>query len=64
MPSPGHLKFAGVQESHKHTKEHLQAIQELSVHILNPYHTLRVLCKGLALSELDCKSWSLCAVVR
>ena len=25
-------------------------------------HTLRVLCKGLALSEIDCKALSLCAV--
>ena len=30
----GHLKFAGVQGNQKHTQKHLQAIQELSVHIL------------------------------
>ena len=36
MASPGHLKIAGVQGSHIHTQEPLQAIQELSVHILNP----------------------------
>jgi len=36
MPSPGHLKFAGVQEQHTHTQERLQAIQELSDHIFSP----------------------------
>ena len=36
MPSPGHLKIAGVQEHHTHTQEHLQAIQEFSVHIFSP----------------------------
>ena len=34
--TPGHLKIAGVQGSHKHTQEHLQAIQELRTHILSP----------------------------
>ena len=33
---PGHLEFAGVQGIHKHTQEHLQAIQELSTYILSP----------------------------
>ena len=36
MPSPGHFGVAGVQEHHTHTQEHLQAIQELSVHIFSP----------------------------
>ena len=36
MSSPSHLKIAGVQESHKHTQEHLQAIQEHKDQILSP----------------------------
>ena len=35
-PHPGHLKLAGVQGSYMHTQEPLQAIQELSIHILSP----------------------------
>ena len=36
VPSPGHLKVAGVQEHHTYTQEHLHAIQELSDHVFSP----------------------------
>ena len=51
MPTPGHLKIAGVQEHHTHTQKHLQAIQELSDHIFSPYPILESVSAKLALSE-------------
>ena len=36
MPSSGHLKIAGDLRHLIHIEEHLQAIQELSDHILSP----------------------------
>ena len=33
---PRSFEAAEVQEHHTHTQEHLQAIQELSVHIFSP----------------------------
>ena len=49
MPSPGHLKIAGVQEHHTHTQEHLQAIQELSDHIFSPWHIFESVGARIAL---------------
>ena len=51
MPSPGHLKIAGVTTSLKHTQEHLQAIQVIIDHILVLSTHLRVLVLGWLLRE-------------
>ena len=46
---PGHLKIAGVQRHHTHIQEHLQAIQELSDHILSSWHIFESVSVRLAL---------------